>query len=340
MNKHPKSATVWDVLARAEECPSAFYTPGGVGHDLKRAPDVLTNCWTPTPKGYKEHFIDQDSVPLANVPGDVPKLQDLKGSQGWVKIDEEGGLVKFPGGSTCGHSQKIATGVAELLQSTGRPLADMHVLDTGCGVGSMGLYLSNKFAVNMIGFAPMDEHASQTFLASERGYPVFADALMPDNRFASPPSQFDATYCCWCRMHFKEYLYEMQRLLKPGGYMIMDNTHGGPQSRVFSASDFEEVHMVRIGRIEGGKFVRGDELTLRNLKFNDTLTDLVTEQKSEEWISNEVMVVYQKITKTISANMCSLEQLETRSVQRCLSDVDSPSYHIDQDAIKKMEHCD
>jgi len=209
-----------------------------------------------SPKSYQANVIDPDFVPLVNVPDDVQFLEDLKGGQGWLKL--EAGRANFPGGSTCGDSHMISRGVAELLSSIGRPLADMHVLDTGCGVGSMATYLANEFAVNMVGFAPVDEHASQTLLASQRGYPVFADALMRDNRFTSPPSQFDAAYCCWCRMHFKEYLYEMQRLLKPGGYLVIDSSPAGygQSENAFNASYFEDVHMVQIGTIQNGKFVR------------------------------------------------------------------------------------
>ncbi|KAL2335905.1 hypothetical protein Fmac_010351 [Flemingia macrophylla] len=96
-------------------------------------------------------------------------------------------------------------------------------LDMGCGVASFGGYLLAQNMLTM-SFAPRDSHKSQIQFALERGIPAFV-AMLGTRRLPFPAFGFDLVHCSRCLIPFTAfnatYFIEVDRLLRPGGYLVI-----------------------------------------------------------------------------------------------------------------------
>ncbi|KAF6154468.1 hypothetical protein GIB67_028360 [Kingdonia uniflora] len=149
------------------------------------------------------------------------KIADRKGHQGWMK--EEGPYFIFPGGGTMFPDGAITyiEKLGQYIPIRGRVLRT--ALDMGCGVASFGGYLL-KENIQAISFAPRDSHKSQIQFALERGIPAFV-AMLGTRRLPFPAYAFDMVHCSRCLIPFTAYngtyFAEVDRLLRPGGYLII-----------------------------------------------------------------------------------------------------------------------
>ncbi|CAL4980126.1 unnamed protein product [Urochloa decumbens] len=186
------------------------------------AGDRRLRCLVPAPAGYVTPFPwpkSRDYVPFANAP--YKSLTVEKAVQNWVQY--EGAVFRFPGGGT-----QFPKGADEYIDrlATVVPFNSGHVrtvLDTGCGVASLGAYLDSRGVIAM-SFAPRDSHEAQVQFALERGVPAFIGVL-GSIKLPFPPRSFDMAHCSRCLIPWGAnggmYMMEIDRVLRPGGYWVL-----------------------------------------------------------------------------------------------------------------------
>ncbi|XP_022727890.1 probable methyltransferase PMT2 isoform X2 [Durio zibethinus] len=180
------------------------------------------HCLIPAPKGYATPFPwpkSRDYVPYANAP--YKSLTIEKAVQNWIQY--EGNVFRFPGGGTQ-FPQGADTYINQLASVI--PMDDgmvRTVLDTGCGVASLGAYLFKKNVITM-SFAPRDSHEAQVQFALERGVPAVIGVL-GTIKLPFPSRAFDMAHCSRCLIPWGAndgmYMMEVDRVLKPGGYWVL-----------------------------------------------------------------------------------------------------------------------
>lgn len=185
-------------------------------------PQETALCLIPPPQGYRVPVPWPDSLHKIwheNMP--YNKLADRKGHQGWMK--KEGPYFIFPGGGTMfpdGAVQYIDK-LKQYIPIAGGVLRT--ALDMGCGVASFGGYLLSE-GILALSFAPRDSHKAQIQFALERGVPAFV-AMLGTRRLPFPAFSFDLMHCSRCLIPFTAYnatyFMEVDRLLRPGGYLVI-----------------------------------------------------------------------------------------------------------------------
>ncbi|KAG9147678.1 hypothetical protein Leryth_014850 [Lithospermum erythrorhizon] len=180
-------------------------------------------CLIPLPEGYRVSVQWPDSLSKIwhdNMP--YNKIADRKGHQGWMK--KEGPYFIFPGGGTMfpgGASQYIDKLKQYIPDIAGRSLRT--ALDMGCGVASFGGYMLAEDILTL-SFAPRDSHKAQIQFALERGVPALV-AMLGTLRLPFPAFGFDMVHCSRCLIPFTAYnatyFMEVDRLLRPGGYLVI-----------------------------------------------------------------------------------------------------------------------
>ncbi|CAL5331544.1 unnamed protein product [Camellia sinensis] len=185
-------------------------------------PEETPLCLIPPPQGYRISVQWPESLNKiwhSNMPHN--KIADRKGHQGWMK--KEGPHFIFPGGGTMfpdGAIQYIDK-LKQYIPIAGGVLRT--ALDMGCGVASFGGYLLAEDMLTL-SFAPRDSHKSQIQFALERGIPAFV-AMLGTRRLPFPAFSFDLVHCSRCLIPFTAYnatyFIEVDRLLRPGGYIVI-----------------------------------------------------------------------------------------------------------------------
>ncbi|XP_030466384.2 probable pectin methyltransferase QUA3 [Syzygium oleosum] len=185
-------------------------------------PEEAPLCLVPPPVGYKipvQWPASLDKIWHSNMPHN--KIADRKGHQGWMKAD--GPYFIFPGGGTmfpdgAGH---YIEKLKQYIPIAGGALRT--ALDMGCGVASFGGSLLGEGILTM-SFAPRDSHKAQIQFALERGVPAFV-AMLGTRRLPFPAFSFDFVHCSRCLIPFTAYnatyFIEVDRLLRPGGYLVI-----------------------------------------------------------------------------------------------------------------------
>ncbi|KAL6954617.1 putative pectin methyltransferase qua3 [Sarracenia purpurea var. burkii] len=186
------------------------------------SPEETPLCLIPPPQDYRIPVQWPESLIKiwhSNMPHN--KIADRKGHQGWMK--EEGPYFNFPGGGTMfpdGASQYIEK-LKQYIPISGGVLRT--ALDMGCGVASFGGYLLAEDILTL-SFAPRDSHKAQIQFALERGIPAFV-AMLGTRRLPLPAFSFDLVHCSRCLIpftaHNATYFIEVDRLLRPGGYIVI-----------------------------------------------------------------------------------------------------------------------
>ncbi|XVF22617.1 hypothetical protein REPUB_Repub12eG0186700 [Reevesia pubescens] len=185
-------------------------------------PDEMPLCLIPPPLGYKIPVQWPESLHKiwhSNMPHN--KIADRKGHQGWMK--EQGPYFIFPGGGTM-----FPDGAAPYIEKLGQyiPISGgtlRTALDMGCGVASFGGSLLSE-GILTLSFAPRDSHKAQIQFALERGIPAFV-LMLGTRRLPFPAFAFDFIHCSRCLIPFTAYnatyFVEVDRLLRPGGYLVI-----------------------------------------------------------------------------------------------------------------------
>nr|XP_043619576.1 probable pectin methyltransferase QUA3 [Erigeron canadensis] len=185
-------------------------------------PEERHLCLIPPPEGYNIPIQWPDSLYKIwheNMP--YNKLADRKGHQGWMKKD--GAHFIFPGGGTMFPDGAVhyIEQLEHYIPISGGVLRT--VLDMGCGVASFGGYLLAEDLLTL-SFAPRDSHKSQIQFALERGIPAFV-LMLGTRRLPFPAFSFDLIHCSRCLIPFTAYnatyFMEVDRLLRPGGYLVI-----------------------------------------------------------------------------------------------------------------------
>lgn len=185
-------------------------------------PDQTPLCLIPPPRGYKIPVPWPESLSKiwhANMP--YNKIADRKGHQGWMK--ESGPYFTFPGGGTmfADGADKYIDKLKQYIPITEGTLRT--ALDMGCGVASFGGSMLSENILTL-SFAPRDSHKAQIQFALERGIPAFV-AMLGTRRLPFPAFSFDIVHCSRCLIPFTAYnatyLIEVDRLLRPGGYLVI-----------------------------------------------------------------------------------------------------------------------
>ncbi|XP_027161432.1 probable methyltransferase PMT13 [Coffea eugenioides] len=186
------------------------------------APEQTPLCLIPPPQGYRVSVQWPESLRKIwhdNMP--YNKIADRKGHQGWMK--KEGPYFIFPGGGTM-----FPDGAVQYIEKLKQyiPIAGgvlRTALDMGCGVASFGGYLLAEDILTL-SFAPRDSHKAQIQFALERGIPAFV-AMLGTRRLPFPAFSFDLMHCSRCLIPFTAYnatyFLEVDRLLRPGGYLVI-----------------------------------------------------------------------------------------------------------------------
>ncbi|OMO78652.1 putative S-adenosyl-L-methionine-dependent methyltransferase protein [Corchorus capsularis] len=185
-------------------------------------PDEMPLCLIPPPPGYKIPVQWPESLHKiwhSNMPHN--KIADRKGHQGWMK--EQGPYFIFPGGGTMfpdGAAPYIEK-LSQYIPISGGTLRT--ALDMGCGVASFGGSLLSE-GILTLSFAPRDSHKAQIQFALERGIPAFV-LMLGTRRLPFPAFAFDFIHCSRCLIPFTAYnatyFIEVDRLLRPGGYLVI-----------------------------------------------------------------------------------------------------------------------
>ncbi|KAK8487061.1 hypothetical protein V6N11_046187 [Hibiscus sabdariffa] len=185
-------------------------------------PDEMPLCLIPPPPGYKIPVQWPESLHKiwhSNMPHN--KIADRKGHQGWMK--EQGPYFIFPGGGTM-----FPDGAGPYIEKLGQyiPITGGTIrtaLDMGCGVASFGGSLLSE-GILTLSFAPRDSHKAQIQFALERGVPAFV-LMLGTRRLPFPAFAFDFIHCSRCLIPFTAYnatyFIEVDRLLRPGGYLVI-----------------------------------------------------------------------------------------------------------------------
>ncbi|GJS11126.1 probable methyltransferase PMT13 [Tanacetum coccineum] len=141
------------------------------------------------------------------------KIAERKGHQGWMK--KEGPHFIFPGGGTMFPDGAVhyIEQLEHYIPISGGVLRT--VLDMGCGVASFGGFLLAEDLLTF-SFAPRDSHKSQIQFALERGIPAFV-LMLGTRRLPFPAFSFDLIHCS----RYATYFIEVDRLLRPGGYLVI-----------------------------------------------------------------------------------------------------------------------
>ncbi|PIN22002.1 hypothetical protein CDL12_05302 [Handroanthus impetiginosus] len=185
-------------------------------------PEETPLCLIPPPQGYRVPVQWPDSLQKIwhdNMP--YNKIAYRKGHQGWMK--REGPYFIFPGGGTM-----FPDGAVQYIEKLNQyiPIAGgtlRTALDMGCGVASFGGYMLAEDILTL-SFAPRDSHKAQIQFALERGIPAFV-AMLGTRRLPFPGVSFDLVHCSRCLIPFTAYnatyFLEVDRLLRPGGYLVI-----------------------------------------------------------------------------------------------------------------------
>ncbi|KAE8721298.1 putative methyltransferase PMT13 [Hibiscus syriacus] len=189
-------------------------------------PDEMPLCLIPPPPGYKIPVQWPESLHKiwhSNIPHN--KIADRKGHQGWMK--EQGPHFIFPGGGTMfpdGAAPYIEK-LGQYIPINGGTLRTALIWDVARFGGSL---LSE--GILTLSFAPRDSHKAQIQFALERGIPAFV-LMLGTRRLPFPAFVFDLVHCSRCLIPFTTYRYsafayatyfvEVDRLLRPGGYLVV-----------------------------------------------------------------------------------------------------------------------
>eukprot|EP00900_Chrysochromulina_parva_P006991 jgi/Chrpa1/16293/Chrysochromulina_OHIO_Genome00006646-RA len=157
-------------------------------------------------------------------------------NQGGWWVHKPPGRIALVGSGTCGPFCNIAKSVALYLAGHFGPALDhLAVVDVGAGVGSFAACLSSMHGVGTtMSVSPLEpgqnEHggqeAGQTFLAAQRGVPLLIDYASSDRQLPLQSASVHAVFSCYgAGGAFKShhwFWYEVSRLLKPGGFLILE----------------------------------------------------------------------------------------------------------------------
>ena len=197
-------------------------------NNLERRYTHSLDCVVPLPRAYQTPVKwprSRDEIHAENVEM-VGVLARKKAKQRWVTLDKDGKTARFPGGGTHftkgaeGYVDSIATAI-QLLKRGGHMIRT--ALDMGSGVASFGDRFIEQYDVLTLSYSTLWQHQIQ--MALERGLPAFVN-ILKTKRLPLASQSFDLIHCSRCRQMVPgQQLIEVDRLLKPGGFIVNSNAY-------------------------------------------------------------------------------------------------------------------
>lgn len=198
-------------------------------HHERSCPKNPLMCLVPLPhEGYRTPVSwpeSREKIWYKNVAH--PKLAQYVKTQNWVV--ESGEYLTFPQ-----NQSELTGGIAHYLESIEETVPDIEwgknirtILDIGCIDSSFGAFLSDKNAFTLT-LGLKDDLVDLAQVALERGFPAIVTPF-GTRRLPFPSGTFDTVHCGECQIHWQsnggKLLIEMNRILRPAGYLIMSNKH-------------------------------------------------------------------------------------------------------------------
>ncbi|KAI3673178.1 hypothetical protein L6452_39294 [Arctium lappa] len=198
-------------------------------HHERSCPRNPLMCLVPLPhEGYRTPVSwpeSREKIWYKNVAH--PKLAQYVKTQNWVV--ESGEYLTFPQ-----NQSELTGGIAHYLESIEETVPDIEwgknirtILDIGCIDSSFGAFLSDKNAFTLT-LGLKDDLVDLAQVALERGFPAIVSPF-GTRRLPFPSGTFDTVHCGECQIHWQsnggKLLIEMNRILRPAGYLIMSSKH-------------------------------------------------------------------------------------------------------------------
>ncbi|XP_024976030.1 probable methyltransferase PMT28 isoform X2 [Cynara cardunculus var. scolymus] len=198
-------------------------------HHERSCPKNPLMCLVPLPhEGYRTPVSwpeSREKIWYKNVAH--PKLAQYAKTQNWVV--ESGEYLTFPQ-----NQSELTGGIAHYLESIEETVPDIEwgknirtILDIGCIDSSFGAFLSDKNAFTLT-LGLKDDLVDLAQVALERGFPAIVSPF-GTRRLPFPSGTFDTIHCGECQIHWQsnggKLLIEMNRILRPAGYLIMSSKH-------------------------------------------------------------------------------------------------------------------
>ncbi|KAK4261012.1 hypothetical protein QN277_004066 [Acacia crassicarpa] len=174
--------------------------------------------WSGNVKLTKEQFLSSGSM--------TKRLMLLEENQ--IAFHSEDGLI-FDGVKD--YSRQLAEMIG-LGSDTEFPQAGIRViLDINCGFGSFGAHLAS-LKLMAVCIAAYEATGSQVQLALERGLPAMIGNFI-SRQLPYLSLSYDMVHCAQCGIIWEEkdgmFLFEVDRVLKPGGYFVLTLPSRRPQ---------------------------------------------------------------------------------------------------------------
>lgn len=198
-------------------------------HHERSCPRNPLTCLVPLPhQGYRTPVSwpeSREKIWYKNVAH--PKLAQYVKTQNWVV--ESGEYLTFPQ-----NQSELAGGIPHYLESIEETVPDIEwgknirtILDIGCIDSSFGAFLADKNAFTLT-LGLKDDLVDLAQVALERGFPAIVSPF-GTRRLPFPSGTFDTVHCGECQIHWQsnggKLLIEMNRILRPAGYLIMSSKH-------------------------------------------------------------------------------------------------------------------
>ncbi|KAL3634001.1 putative pectin methyltransferase qua2 [Castilleja foliolosa] len=122
------------------------------------------------------------------------------------------------------------------------------ILDIECGYGSFGAHLFSNQLLTMC-LANYETSGSQAQLTLERGLPAMIGSFI-SKQLPYPSLSFDMIHCARCRIEWDQkdgiYLFEVDRLLRPGGYFVWTDPLTNSQRSLRNKDNLKKWNAVRL----------------------------------------------------------------------------------------------
>ncbi|XP_054810252.1 probable methyltransferase PMT5 [Prosopis cineraria] len=166
--------------------------------------------WSGNVKLTKDQFLSSGSM--------TKRLMLLEENQ--IAFHSEDGLI-FDGVKD--YSRQLAEMIG-LGSDAEFPQAGVRIiLDINCGFGSFGAHLAS-LKLTAVCIAAYEATGSQVQLALERGLPAMIGNFI-SRQLPYPSLSYDMVHCAQCGIIWEEkdgmFLFEVDRVLKPGGYFVL-----------------------------------------------------------------------------------------------------------------------
>lgn len=131
-----------------------------------------------------------------------------------------------------------------------RNILSGEVLDVGCGLGGVAIYLAEKFGLRVTGLTSVPSHAGiVSRFAAEAGMGARVQTIVRDACSFTSSTQFDAVVAMEsaCYLPRLRWFSSLSRLVKPGGFLLIEDTFlGKPEA----AEPFDFYWKTQVGTVE------------------------------------------------------------------------------------------